>query len=148
MARSRRAIEFVGAVEPNAEKELVVADDGSIPAEKLARLGLRPGAHLRVVEAMAGEPGELKGLLPELPDLAWKTSSGVARRPVMVALMDRSGRWIGFRGPRWSPEGSIRPAPPLPLPPRPVDRYGFRTVVGRPRQQDCAKASEGQARPR
>lgn len=29
-------------MEPKAEKELVVADDGSIPAEQLARLGLRP----------------------------------------------------------------------------------------------------------
>lgn len=62
----------VSAVEPNAEKELVVADDGSIPAEQLARLGLRPGAHLRVVEAVAGEPGELEGSLPDLPDLDWE----------------------------------------------------------------------------
>lgn len=31
--------------------ELVVADDGSIPAEQIARLGLGPGAHLRVVPA-------------------------------------------------------------------------------------------------
>lgn len=63
---------FVSAVEPNTEKELVVADDGSIPAEHLARLGLRPGAHLRVVEAVAREPGELEGSLPDLPDLDWE----------------------------------------------------------------------------
>jgi hypothetical protein len=63
---------YVSAVEPSAEKELVVADYGSIPAEQLARLGLRPGAHLRVAEAAAGEPGELEGLLPDLPDLDWE----------------------------------------------------------------------------
>jgi hypothetical protein len=31
------------------DHELVVAADGSIPAEQIARLGLGPGAHLRVV---------------------------------------------------------------------------------------------------
>ena len=69
---TRRTIAFVSAVEPNAEKELVVADDGSIPAEQLVRLGLRPGAHLRVVEAVAGKPGKLEGSLPDLPDLNWE----------------------------------------------------------------------------
>lgn len=44
----------MSAVDPKPE-ELVVADDGSIPAEQLARLGLRPGAHLRVVETTAEE---------------------------------------------------------------------------------------------
>lgn len=42
-------------MEPKAEKELVVADDGSIPAEQLARLGLRPGARLLVVETIDRE---------------------------------------------------------------------------------------------
>jgi hypothetical protein len=33
--------------------ELIVGPDGSIPADQIARLGLRPGTHLRVV----AEPG-------------------------------------------------------------------------------------------
>jgi hypothetical protein len=37
--------------------ELVVADDGSIPADQVARLGLRPGSHLRVVVETPGAPG-------------------------------------------------------------------------------------------
>ena len=48
-------MEVMGAVDTGADKELVVAEDGSIPAEQLARLGVRPGAHLRVVEA--SQPG-------------------------------------------------------------------------------------------
>jgi hypothetical protein len=36
------------------EYELVVAEDGSIPAEQVARLGLGPGAHLRVVPEPRG----------------------------------------------------------------------------------------------
>lgn len=53
--------------------ELVVAPDGSIPAEQLARLGLRPGAHLRVVVAEpVGENASLAGSLPHLPDLSWE----------------------------------------------------------------------------
>lgn len=67
-------MKVVGSVNPTAEKELVVAEDGSIPAEQLARLGLRPGAYLRVVEAGASsrEPAELEGSLPDLPDLDWE----------------------------------------------------------------------------
>jgi len=29
--------------------QVVVAEDGSLPARELARLGLRPGAHLRLI---------------------------------------------------------------------------------------------------
>lgn len=50
-----------------------MADDGSIPATQLARLGLRSGAHLRVVETVqpaASRPG-LAGSLPDLADLDW-----------------------------------------------------------------------------
>ncbi len=36
--------------------ELVVADDGSIPADQVARLGLRPGSHLRVVLETSDRP--------------------------------------------------------------------------------------------
>jgi hypothetical protein len=64
---------LVSAVDPTSEKELVVAEDGSIPADQLASLGLRPGAHLRVVETdqpPVATPG-LAGSLPDLPDLDW-----------------------------------------------------------------------------
>ena len=62
-----------------------MAEDGSIPAAQLARLGLRPGAHLRVVEASkpAGETTGLAGSLPDLPDLDWdafERASELARR--------------------------------------------------------------------
>ncbi len=75
----------VSALEPTGEKELVVAEDGSIPADQLASLGLRPGAHLRVVvtdEAPAATSG-LAGSLPDLPDLDWdafERASELARR--------------------------------------------------------------------
>jgi len=67
-----------------------VADDGSIPAEQLARLGLRPGAHLRVVEATAEESDsvDLEGSLPEFPDLTWEDferGSELARRDLTGA---------------------------------------------------------------
>ncbi len=52
--------------------ELIVGPDGSIPAEQIARLGLRPGAHLRVVP-QGQEPvsGRLGGSLPDLPEITW-----------------------------------------------------------------------------
>ena len=66
------------------ELELVVSDDGSIPAEQLAKLGVRPGAHLRVVATASTSPvSELDGSLPELPDLSWEdfeAGSELARR--------------------------------------------------------------------
>ena len=49
--------------------DLVVAPDGSIPAEQLERLGVAPGAHLRVVQT--SQPGTIAGSLPDLPDLTW-----------------------------------------------------------------------------
>jgi hypothetical protein len=53
-------------------QELVVAPDGSIPAEQVARLGVEPGAHLRVVS----EPGQARGssIAGRLtwPDLPWE----------------------------------------------------------------------------
>lgn len=75
----------VSALDPTGEKELVVADDGSIPADQLASLGLRPGAHLRVVatdEPSVATSG-LAGSLPDLPDLDWdafERASELARR--------------------------------------------------------------------
>jgi len=63
----------VSAVDPTPEKKLVVAEDGSIPAAQLARLGLHPGAHLRVVETdqPSAATSGLAGSLPDLPDLDW-----------------------------------------------------------------------------
>jgi hypothetical protein len=53
--------------------ELVVAPDGSIPADQLARLGLEPGAHLRVVPTReGGEDESLEGTLTKFPDLSWE----------------------------------------------------------------------------
>lgn len=50
--------------------ELVVGPDGSIPASELARIGLHPGAHLRVVP----EPPtrmSIEGRLPNTPTVTW-----------------------------------------------------------------------------
>ena len=52
--------------------ELIVGPDGSIPAEQIARLGLRPGAHLRVVPDRSTERGSLRGSLPDFPELTWE----------------------------------------------------------------------------
>lgn len=52
--------------------ELVVADDGSIPAEQIARLGVRPGTHLRVVaERSRDATASIAGRLTGWPDLTW-----------------------------------------------------------------------------
>ena len=51
--------------------ELVVADDGSIPATQLASLGLRPGTHLRVVAAPANSGG-IEAVLADFPDVSWE----------------------------------------------------------------------------
>lgn len=66
--------EVMSTADPTDQHELVVDNDGSIPADQLARLGLGPGAHLRVVEARreAGQPDGLYGSLPDLPDLDWR----------------------------------------------------------------------------
>jgi len=54
-------------------RELIVAPDGSIPADQIARLGIRPGAHLRVVATAPGDgPRPLAGSLPDFPDLTWE----------------------------------------------------------------------------
>ena len=76
---------YVSALDPTGTKELIVADDGSIPATQIASRGLRPGAHLRVValeEPRVGSPG-LAGSLPHLPDLDWHSfdrASALARQ--------------------------------------------------------------------
>lgn len=58
----------MSAAEP---QELTVAPDGSIPAEQLARLGLRPGAHLRVVPEQPQQRRTLRGSLADFPKLTW-----------------------------------------------------------------------------
>jgi hypothetical protein len=62
--------DVVSTGEANAV-ELVVADDGSIPATQLASLGLRPGTHLRVVAA-ATNSGGIEAVLADFPDLSWE----------------------------------------------------------------------------
>lgn len=52
--------------------DLIVGPDGDIPADQIARLGLRPGAHLRVVVQPADEREPFGGSLPDLPDLSWE----------------------------------------------------------------------------
>jgi hypothetical protein len=53
--------------------ELVVADDGSIPAEQIERLGMRPGTHLRVVVEQPPAPeGSIAGRLTSWPDVSWE----------------------------------------------------------------------------
>lgn len=53
--------------------ELIVGPDGSIPAEQISRLGLNPGAHLRVVSDTFPEHRQrFGGSLPDLPDLSWE----------------------------------------------------------------------------
>lgn len=51
--------------------EVVVGADGGIAPEELARHGVRPGAHLRIVGAIERPPiraayGALRGRLPEV----------------------------------------------------------------------------------
>jgi hypothetical protein len=54
------------------EHELVAADDGSIPAEQIARIGARPGTHLRVVTDVTNESaGSIAGRLKSWPDVSW-----------------------------------------------------------------------------
>jgi hypothetical protein len=63
----------VGSLGDLSNGELVVAEDGSIPAEQLQRLGVEPGTHLRVVDAATGgKSASLAGSLPDLPDLTWE----------------------------------------------------------------------------
>ena len=60
-------------------QELVVADDGSIPAEQISRLGLRPGTHLRVVPQTSAPTGSIAGRLTSWPDLAWEDFERASR---------------------------------------------------------------------
>lgn len=86
-ARPLRGGDRLGVVstkDKSVDHELVVAADGSIPAEQLERLGVTPGARLRVVRTASTEPAKaLAGSLPDLPDLTWEDferASELARR--------------------------------------------------------------------
>ncbi len=66
-------LEAMSTADSHAGHELVVADDGSIPAEQLRSLGVQAGTHLRVVEAgQARSSDSMAGSLPDFPDLAWE----------------------------------------------------------------------------
>ncbi len=72
------------AANEHTDYELVVAADGSIPADQLAQLGVVPGSHLRVVQSdSAGSTRRFSGSLSHFPDLSWKDfehGSELARR--------------------------------------------------------------------
>jgi hypothetical protein len=72
------------AVNEHTDHELVVAADGSIPADQLVRLGVMPGSHLRVVQFdSTGPTGSFAGSLSHFPDLSWEDfeyGSELARR--------------------------------------------------------------------
>lgn len=71
--RGGATLGVMSAANEQTGHELVVAADGSIPADQLARLGVAPGAHLRVVQAApAGSAPTLAGSLPGFPDLTWE----------------------------------------------------------------------------
>jgi len=60
----------MGMTSEHHEHELIVATDGTIPAEQLARIGAAPGAHLRVVQTTSAT--SIAGSMPDFPDLAWE----------------------------------------------------------------------------
>jgi hypothetical protein len=63
----------MSALDDQGSYELVIAPDGSIPADQLARLGLEPGAHLRVVPAkVVNDTESLEGTLTTFPDVSWE----------------------------------------------------------------------------
>jgi len=71
--RGGATLGVMSAASEQTGHELVVAADGSIPADQLARLGVAPGAHLRVVPAApAGSAPTLAGALSAFPDLTWE----------------------------------------------------------------------------
>ena len=83
----------MSAVDEPSPYELVVAEDGSIPADQLVQLGLRPGAHLMVVATESvNQADRLVGSLPEFPDLAWEDferGSAIARHDLTPACAQR-----------------------------------------------------------
>lgn len=71
------------------DHELVVADDGSIPAEQITRLGMRPGTHLRVVaEQPPDAEGSIAGRLRSWPEVSWADFERASQ--IAQADLDRS----------------------------------------------------------
>jgi hypothetical protein len=71
------------------QHEMVVANDGSIPASQLASLGLPPGTHLRVVESSpADAPSHIAGSISDFPDISWEDFEKASA----LATQDLSGR--------------------------------------------------------
>jgi hypothetical protein len=62
------------------DHELVVAEDGSIPAEQIRQLGVRPGTHLRVVaEVPPQASGSIAGRLAGWPEVTWEDFERASR---------------------------------------------------------------------
>jgi hypothetical protein len=59
---SGRTLGVVTSENEDIEHELIVAADGSIPADQLARLGVEAGTHLRVV-SVDDPVGAVSGIL-------------------------------------------------------------------------------------
>jgi hypothetical protein len=57
----------------NQGYEVVVAGDGSVPAERLTELGVRPGSHLRIIVADLPSAGStFRGSLKGFPEPSWE----------------------------------------------------------------------------
>ncbi|HEX2810954.1 MAG TPA: hypothetical protein VHN80_32710, partial [Kineosporiaceae bacterium] len=78
-ARRRYPVLVMNSVNAPQSHELIVGPDGSIPADQIARLGLRPGTHLRVV----AEPGL------GADDPARTSLAGALRERIDDAALDR-----------------------------------------------------------
>jgi hypothetical protein len=82
-------LDVVSTASEHPAHDLVVAADGSVPADQLARLGVAPGTHLRVVQAEPGGPADTPaGSLSDFPDLTWEDferASELARHDVSPA---------------------------------------------------------------
>ena len=86
----------MAANERHTAHELVVASDGSIPADQLARLGVGPGAHLRVVQTPA-TGDSFAGSLPNLPDLTWEDFEKASAQRAEELRRDRRPSLATFR---------------------------------------------------
>ncbi len=101
--RVRSYADVVASTDGLGGDELVVAGDGSIPAEQLARLGLRPGSHLRIVAGVAHSSVVGDGASATAPALGelnadfWLDANvaELAREQGVVPATD----WSQYRGP-------------------------------------------------
>lgn len=70
-------------------QELIVAADGSIPAEQVSRLGVPPGTHLRVVAEQPPEAeSSIAGRLTGRPEMSWEDFERASR--IAQADLERS----------------------------------------------------------